>query len=190
MIFYDTKIFLSADIPLNARLWRNDRAIFDTCRQFTVIDQNHHLKWMEKISNSSIKMFGIYDKKNEFPLGVCGFTDINMQARHAEISIYIQKDEQGKGYAKDTLYTLIKHGFEDFNFNKLWGECFNTNLKSIMIFKKLGFIASSGHIQHYFRNGNYIDTTFMTLLEKDFKDVDQVYRRNIGESQSGIDEST
>lgn len=197
MISYDNcNIKLDWHIPQSAIEWRNDPLIFKTCRQYTLLDNKSHDRWLENINSPDKKMFSIFLQLNHDGIyvneyiGVCGLTNINYQSRHAEISLYIIPKYQGNGYAKETLYTLCKHGFEDFNLNKIWGECFNNNLKSLLLFKKLGFVASSGHIQHYFRNGTYIDTTFMTLLQKDWKNVDQVYCRNIGESQTREDQSS
>ena len=67
-----------------------------------------------------------------------------------------------------TLFLLCQHGFDDFNLNKLWGEVFNTNVASLLIFKRMGFCPSPGHIQHYFRNGDYINTTFFNMLAPDW----------------------
>jgi RimJ/RimL family protein N-acetyltransferase len=168
MIDYSFGVKLGSVIPWEVFFWRNDKIIFDTCRQFTLISKDHHDKWLRKIENdSSIKMFSVLSDDGRV-IGVCGLTSIDWQARHAEISLYIAPEFQGKKYAKNTLKTLIKHAFEDFNLNKVWGEIFSTNTKSIHIFKDIGFSITDGHTQHYYRNGEYIDSFIATLLRKDY----------------------
>jgi RimJ/RimL family protein N-acetyltransferase len=181
VINYTNLIHLKGDLHKEKTYkWRNDAKVYFTCRQFTLLHPNEHLKWHENLPNDNFnKMFGVINEYGE-DIGVCGFTNISWQARHSEISLYISPEHQKKGYGLATLYTLCRHGFKDFNFNKLWGECFNNNLPSFKIFKTIGFVASPGHIKHYFKNGEYINTTFMTLLQEDFDD--QVYSRSIRQS--------
>ncbi len=178
MIDYGIDVKLDYDIPLEALEWRNDRKIFDTCRQYTLINKDDHFNWIKSLENNkSLKMFSIV-YLNKY-VGVCGLTNINWQARHAEISLYIDSCERGKNLGIKTLFLLCEHGFKDFNLNKLWGEVFNNNIASLKIFKRLGFIATPGHIQHYYRNGQYIDTTFMSILASDWEHINLI--KNIKE---------
>ena len=63
MIDYGIGIKLDHKIPEQAIDWRNDRKVFDTCRQFTLITQSDHERWMDSLSwnDSKNKMFSIVD---------------------------------------------------------------------------------------------------------------------------------
>ena len=79
---------LVAEIPKQAREWRNHPDVWKWCRQYTLISPKQHEKWLEKIENDPrIKMFGI--KHNETELGVCGLTSIDKHNQSAEFSLYI-----------------------------------------------------------------------------------------------------
>lgn len=177
MISYNkSNIYLSEKIPNEARDWRNQQQIFRWCRQTTLIQELDHLKWLGNHAwNDKNKMFGIYKKElvggDDSPLGVCGFTNIDTVARHAEFSLYIAPEHQHQGYGLWGLYLLIRHGFEDFNFNKIWGETFMGN-PAERLFSKLLFKKHPGHVQHYFKCGNYVDTSFFVLLQKEFLEGD------------------
>ena len=129
MIEYGTGISLSADVPfLQARIWRNNREVFRWCRQYTGISPQAHSDWFEKMqTDPTIKMFAIYldhpgYQTEDVCLGVCGLTSIDRVNQKAEFSLYIAPNHQKKGYGKKALYTLVKHGFEDHNLHRIWGE--------------------------------------------------------------------
>lgn len=181
-------ISLGETIPDNAFIWRNDPEIFQWCRQYTLLSPEHHKRWVEKIGTCPhSKMFAIQEitgQGPDFPIGVCGLTNIDWQARHAEFSIYINRYNQRRGFGREALYALLRHGFEDFNLNKIWGEVFDGN-PGKQIYISLGLTMLPGHPQHYYRNGEYIDTCFAVILKKDW-DVNVINSgRDIGEPQWG-----
>ena len=178
MIDYGYGISLGHVISPFALEWRNCPEVFATCRQFTLLSDKSHQQWLDRIATDpSCKMFSIHSEEyHNIPVGVGGLTNICWQARHAEVSLYIAPSYQGKKLSFKALATICRHGFEDFNLNKLWGEIFNNNIKSIKIFTRLGFVPSPGHIQHYFREGKYIDTTFVSLLAQDWFSTQEMLR--------------
>lgn len=174
MIFYPgLMVGLTSEIPTQAREWRNQREVFKWCRQNTLLTQNQHDQWMQNLPDD-VKMFGIVGPSGE-PVGVCGLTNIDNLARHAEFSLYIAPEHQKNGYGFDALVTLFKHGFEDFNLHKIWGETFWNN-PAIKLFQKIGMILTRGHTDHYFKGGEYISTSFITLLREDWDEGKFSYR--------------
>ena len=175
MIGYGLGVFLTGEIPAEAYRWRNDPAIIRWCRQYTLLHPAEQEKWEGSIGlDPHNKMFGIKVKSidgmaSEFiSVGVCGLTNISWIARHAEFSLYIAPEYQSMGFGKRTLYTLCKHGFEDFNLNKIWGESFDGN-PSIKMFESLGFKIGPGHTQHYFKEGRYLNTYFAVMMREDWE---------------------
>ena len=160
-------ISLHAEIPNDALSWRNDARIFQWCRQNTLIDEFQQNMWFHQQSDDpAIKMFAIYSKQE--PVGVCGFTSIDMLNRSAEFSLYIAPDRQRKGYGKRALQTLIRHGFEDFGFNRIWGETFDGN-PALRTFIDLGMTCEGTHRQTYFKKGKFINSFIVSILAEEFK---------------------
>jgi RimJ/RimL family protein N-acetyltransferase len=156
-------------LPDNETLlsWRNSPRIFKTCRQFTIISKEAQEKWRaNQDADPSIKMFGLYD---DFGVcdGVCGFTSIDLINRKAEFSLYISPNNQGKGYAKEALYVLFRHGFEAFNLELIYGETFAFN-KALKLFEDFGMIKEATLRNRYYREGKYIDVHIISITKKEF----------------------
>lgn len=162
-------IALSPTIPAEAMLWRNDYEVRRWCRQYTLIDQGSHEKWLASIvGNPEIKMFSICAAPTNLPVGVCGLTSIDRVNQSAEFSLYIKSDDQKKGYGSHALASLLRHGFEDFNLNRIWGETFDGN-PAMKMFETLGMKREGTFRKSYFREGRFIDSHIYGLLREDFK---------------------
>lgn len=165
MISYDYyhPVALSSSIDLGlARAHRNDPLIFRYCRQHTLISQREQEAWADRqYRDRKIKMYGITD--GHVQLGVCGFTSMDRQNRSAEFSLYIGPEHQSNNYGMKALATLCKHGFEDWGFNRIWGEVFEGN-PALEKFEKLGFKREGRLRETYFRKGKFIDSHIISIL--------------------------
>jgi len=160
-------VSLYADIPIEARAWRNNYEIRKWCRQHTLITQEQHDSWHHTIQeHPSIKMFGVV-AKGEY-VGVAGLTSICEVNRNAEFSLYIVPKQQKKGYGKKALIALLRHGFDNFNLNRIWGETFAHNPAHTM-FLELGLKDEGTFRQSYFREGKYINSHIVAVLREEFK---------------------
>ena len=160
-------VYLTPDIPDEAIEWRNNPAVWKWCRQNTLIDMYHHKAWEHaQSSNPNIKMFGVATGFTS--IGVCGFTSIDRLNRSAEFSLYIDPDEQRKGYGKRALQTLIRHGFEDWGFNRIWGETFDGN-PALKTFLEIGLTTEGTLRESYFKKGKFINSFIVSILASEFK---------------------
>jgi RimJ/RimL family protein N-acetyltransferase len=169
MIKYDEykPVYLTVDIPLTeARDNRNREAIWQWCRQYTLISTAEQRLWADKIENDpTIKMFSV--EKNYHHIGVCGFTSIDHKRRSGEFSLYIVPEYQGKGFGKLALKTLVKHGFEDWGFKRIWGEVYEGN-PAMKSFKEVGFMEEGWLRSTYFRKGKWINSCIISMIDEDF----------------------
>lgn len=174
----DSDIALSPEIPIMALQWRNDPAIWKWCRQNSLLTKNDQYEWEHKIENDpKIKMFGIMKKEYcpdglptgfiTYDVGVCGFTSIDRTNQSAEFSLYIAPQFQRKGFAKDALFILLQHGFQDLNLNRVWGESFDGN-PAQTLFKKLGMHLEGTLKEAYFRSGQFIHSHIWAITRKEF----------------------
>jgi RimJ/RimL family protein N-acetyltransferase len=173
-------VVLVAEIPEQARAWRNDIRIRRWCRQDGLISHAHHFEWLGKISHDqSIIMMGIEKLvadttrrapapiTGHTPIGVCGLTSINRKNSNAEFSLYIAPEHQRKGYATKALRLLLEFGFKDLGLNRIWGEVFDGN-PAMKIFKELGFKEEGRQRQTYWKEGRFIDTDIVSILREDY----------------------
>jgi RimJ/RimL family protein N-acetyltransferase len=163
-----------------AREWRNQKAIYQNCRQVGLITEANQKKWLETgdVQNMfSIMAIGPYpligdpDNKCVIPVGVAGLTSIHFTHRTAEISLYIAEEYHGKvatGTAGAIIKTLAAYAFEDLNLNRIFGETFWTNTVEILNLQELGFITEGTLRQTYYKDGRYIDSVIQSLLRSDY----------------------
>ena len=164
------RVYLSSEIPIDARGWRNERCVWEWCRQNTLISEAAHQRWLERIeTDPTIKMFGIHNEILEH-IGVCGLTSIDRVNQTAEFSLYIAPHEWKKGYGKDALKTLITHGFNDLNLNRIWGETYDGN-PALKMFLSLGMKHEGTSRQAYFRNGRFIDCHRVAVLRSEWNET-------------------
>lgn len=101
------------------------------------------------------------------PIGVCGLTSIDMEARKAEFSLYIGPEHQGKGYGSEALKLLLYHGFLNLGLNQIWGETFDKNPAAKM-FEELGFKKDGTRRQFYMKSGKLIDCHLYSILRDEW----------------------
>lgn len=167
---FETTLHTIAEYNIHMLMnWRNDYKVWKTCRQNDLINERQQHAWYDKIfTDPAIKMYLI--KNKTFPeesVGVCGLTSIDLYNRHAEFSLYIAPEFQGKGYSKNALRTLLTHAFNTLNLNLVWGEVFEDN-KANEIFKSIGFKHEGVRRDFYFREGKYLDAHLYSIKSGEF----------------------
>ena len=159
-------INLKTDIDSHlAWTWRNNPEIWRWCRQYTLISPAEQNDWYAKMQKDpAVKMFNVRDVVES--VGVCGFTSIDRHNRNAEFSLYISPTYQGKGFGELALRTLVRHGFEDWGFERIWGEVFEDN-PAMKMFERVGFVKEGVLRKSYFRKGRFINSTIISMLKDD-----------------------
>lgn len=172
----------STDLGL-VRAWRNDRRIYQWCRQHTVISDAEQVRWFNRQSEDpSIQMFKVmlHTAEKTGPVGVCGLTSIDPVNRRAEFSLYVAPAAQGKGIGRGALSLLLDYAFDDRGLNVVWGETFEGN-PAAFGFYKLGFRYEGTRRQYYFRGGRFIDADLVSITAEEWRGA----RRAAGADASG-----
>jgi RimJ/RimL family protein N-acetyltransferase len=158
-----------------ARDWRNQKAIYNNCRQVGLISESNQKKWLE--TGDVQNMFAIFGQDVQCEIkaggyiGVAGLTSIHPTHRTAEISLYIALEYQStvvKGTSGAIIKTLAAYAFEDMNLNRIFGETFATNTIELLNLQELGFVTEGTLRQTYYKNGQYIDSVIQSLLRSDY----------------------
>lgn len=153
------------------RSWRNDPAVYKWCRQYEPLEAWTHGSWLESLkTRTDVKMYGIYES-GEFingPIGVCGFTSLDLINRHAEFSIYLDPELTGKGRGQLALRALVDHGFKALGLHHIYGETFDGN-PAARSFEKVGFTKEGTRRQFYYREGKFIDAHLYSILRDEWK---------------------
>lgn len=161
-------IQLTKEISPKQFEWRNNPLITSWTRQNGLISQADQERWIKRISeDQSIEMFGIVNGAKE-NVGTCGLTSINPIHRTAEFSLLIGPEYQKRGYGEHALKALLDYGFKKRNLHCIWGETFEGN-PALKLFLKLGMRIEGAPRERYFKNGRYVGTTIVSMLESEWR---------------------
>ncbi len=104
------------------------------------------------------------------PIGSIGFQDVSWRTRSAELGIVLgDRSVWGKGYGTDAARTLLRWGFDELNFNRVWLRVYDDNVRAIRSYDKLGFQVEGRLRQDRFHQSRYSDTLIMGLLRHELK---------------------
>lgn len=162
--------------------WRNNPAIFKWCRQNDFLNLPNHEKWFRsQFEDKSVKFYAIkLTEKRIFEdgsvfnnlistIGVAGLTSIDLINQRAEFSLYIGPENHGKGYGKEALKALVRHGFNILPLNIIWGETYEGN-PAYKMFEDVGFKKEGTRREFYCREGKFVDAHLYSIKRGELKD--------------------
>lgn len=172
------------DKAQNARQWRNEKAVYQNCRQVGLISEKDQANWL---ANGDTKhLFAVirqytpvgkeengkpYHSLGSYCIGVAGLCSVHPTHRTAEISLYIAKEFQGNvppNTSRTIIKTIAAYAFEDLNLNRIFGETFYTNTVELLNLTALGFVTEGTLRETYYKDGRYIDSVIQSLLRSDY----------------------
>lgn len=160
------------DLPLYVA-WLNDSEVRENLMQSTPLSQAQEEIWFERNLNRppEEQPLGIEVQTSEGwqLVGNCGFMQIDLRHRNAEIGIFIgDKRFWNKGYGSEAMRLMVQYGFNTINLNRVYLYVFETNVRGIRCYEKAGFKHEGRLRQAIFQNGQYIDLLVMGLLRSEW----------------------
>lgn len=147
--------------------WKNDYDVFKFLGGgFMPISIDQQVKWMDSMidNTGNTKRFSIINEHNNC-IGIIGLYNINWIHRTCEFGIYIgEKNQWGKGYAKEAVKLILDFGFDILNIRKVKLDVVSENTSAINMYKKLGFKEVGIYKAERFINGEYKDLLIMESI--------------------------
>ena len=101
------------------------------------------------------------------PVGFLWLFRIDDVAGRGEIGYWIRPAEQGDGYATEAVELGLRYAFDERGLHKVVARVLEGNTASRRVLEKLGF-EEEGHLRdHYYVDGEYVDTHLLGLLTED-----------------------
>lgn len=111
----------------------------------------------------------IVEKQNNIPIGAIDLFDFEPFHMRTGIGILIaNKENRQQGFANDALNVLINYCFNHLQLNQIYCNIATNNIKSINLFKKVGFEISGTKKQWLKSNNSWIDEYFLQLLKDSY----------------------
>ncbi len=152
--------------------WQNNPNVRRYARNMWPLTIEDVKKWFEPSPDNHTRefvVFTIYHKRDKRPIGTVGFGRINWVNRNANIFATIGEPEYwGKGIAIEANKLLIKYGFTELNFHKIYAGVFTPNKRSLRAAEKLGFEKEAILKEEMFVDGVYHDIHKFALFKRDW----------------------
>jgi RimJ/RimL family protein N-acetyltransferase len=174
MISYNFGVKLDTLKQANLEIYRkarNNREIWQWCRQYDLISERDQEAWFKRQNeDQKIRMYEIIldngVSADDKLVGVCGLTDIDHVNQRAEFSIYILPEYHKQKFGTVAMKTLLAHGFLNLNLNCIWGETFDGN-PACKMFEALGLVNEGTRRELYFRDGKFIAAHMYSMLRSE-----------------------
>ncbi len=128
--------------------------------------------YVEKEDKEECYRWVIIRKEDDAFLGTCGFNSwIQNRANRAEIGYDLSKKYWKKGYMREAVQELIKHGFEVLELHRIEAKVTKGNYPSCKLLEKLNF-KKEGFLRDYnFWKSQYISEYIYSILEDEYKNL-------------------
>jgi [ribosomal protein S5]-alanine N-acetyltransferase len=109
----------------------------------------------------------IYTKGSLNHIGNIKIDSIDFRNGLGEYGILMgEKEEWGKGYAKEATIAVLQHCFEKLNLRKVTLGVVEDNVLAVKLYQKLGFIVEGTFREHKYYDGAYRNVLRMSLFRK------------------------
>lgn len=155
--------------------WRNRQT--NILRQYFYLTDFDQERWLAQLKGDRRQaLFALLTKKNGrlVFIGYGGLTNLDLINRRGEISFVVdpRRAVRPAVYQKDwqaALYLFCAYGFEQLNLNRLFTDTFANRRQHTEILEKFGFRREGVLRQHYFKNGQYLNSFFHSILAPEWK---------------------
>ena len=179
-MLYSNRLRLRAaekeDIPTFVR-WLNDPEVRQHLLMGYPFSRAHEEKWFQAMveadKSEQVLVIETWTDEGWKPLGTTAFMDVDWVNRSAEVGIVIgEKDEWGKGFGRDTMKIMLRHGFNNMNLNRIYLRVHSDNQRGIKAYEHAGFSHEGVQREGVFRGGKYLDVLLMSVLRSEWQDSD------------------
>jgi len=179
-MLYSNRLRLRAaereDIPMFVR-WLNDPEVRQHLLMGYPFSLAHEENWFQgMVDRDKSEQALVIEARSDNgwkSLGNTSFMHIDWVNRSAEVGIVIgEKDEWGKGYGRDTMKLMLRHGFNNMNLNRVSLRVHSDNQRGIKAYEHAGFIHEGVQREGVYRGGKYLDVLLMSVLRSEWRDSD------------------
>lgn len=129
---------------------------------YKISDAKNFLKYVKKSSTELV--WGI-----EYNSRIIGtITIIKEDFDKVRISYLLNEAYQRKGIMFEAVLNIIDHCFTVIKVNKIYTGVISSNLPSLKLLEKAGFMKDGVHREHILNKGVYVDEIIYSLLRKDY----------------------
>ena len=154
--------------------WENDPSVWQVSNTLTPISRYVLKKYLENAEKDIFEMkqlrLIIQLIESKKPIGAIDLFDFDPFHARAGVGILIaDKAERHKGYAAQSLETLVNYCFKVLDLHQLYCNIAKDNEQSISLFANAGFVISGIKIDWLLRNDKYLDELLLQHINPDHR---------------------
>ena len=154
--------------------WLNDPEVRQGLAHYRPFSMVEEERWFENMlerpADEHPMVIEVQDEGKWRAIGNCGLMLFDWRIRMAEAGIFIgEKRLWDQGYGSEAMVLLVRHGFETLNLNRISLRVYETNLRAIRSYEKVGFIHEGRLRQAEYQEGHYLDVLLMSVLRSDWQ---------------------
>jgi [ribosomal protein S5]-alanine N-acetyltransferase len=112
--------------------------------------------------------FVIIEKNSEKIIGDLGVHFFGEENLQAEIGCTLNKHFQSRGYASESVESVIEYLFNDLKKHRIITSIDPENMNSIKLVERIGFRREAHFVESLFINGTWVDDVVYAITKKDW----------------------
>lgn len=125
--------------------------------------------YKDEFKNKEEITWGVARKDDNKIIGFCNLGDFDDDAIRSEIGYGFKRSEWNKGYATETIKTLVKFGFQSMCLNRVEAIVTLGNDASVKALKKANFVQEGISRERTFMKGEFVYDVILAIIKKDYK---------------------
>jgi len=167
------RLYLSSVNPEDAELytkWINDREVsLWLGLHASVMSQAKERQILDGMATGDGFNFAMILRDGDRLLGNISLMGRNPIDRSAELGIFIgEAEDREKGYGAEAIRLLLGFGFNTLGLHNIMLHVNADNARAIACYKKCGFREYGRRRESLFRDGHFVDTVSMDILDREF----------------------
>ena len=147
--------------------WRNAPTVRQAMFSQHEISLEEHRAWFQRMQADYSKKWFLFFDDDGLPSAVVNFIEINQIQKKAFWGFYTKPDAKRGAGMRMSLEALDK-AFNDLGLEKISAEVLGSNLRSLDMHKKVGFIQEGHFREHFFDGQKSVDVVRFGLLQKEW----------------------
>lgn len=154
--------------------WLNDRAVSENLGQYrTIISLSNERSALSRLSSDGHN-YAIVLREGHELIGNISLMEHHPVNRRATLGIFIgEAERRGRGYGAEAIGLILRYGFDTLNLHNVMLQLNSDNLPALACYKKAGFREFGRRRESSYKDGRYVDTVYMEILEGEFRARDQ-----------------
>lgn len=124
-------------------------------------------KHITAFSDSDVAHLMVVSATDQRPVGYAILTGLQNPHYSVELMRYVIT-EKGQGFGKAALEAIKTLAFEKWQFNRLWLDVIDHNLRAQGLYKAVGFQREGVLREAYLKDGQYLTIVIMSILRSEY----------------------